>query len=210
MLELYTKLCKDIEKSFDKDGISVTLQKYFQFPEKSDLLYVICVKLKAILLKPGVNTEFVVRKVYAKLRNILDNPDILKVEDSDTSTKDFINLLTTSQLSEYSTTSVKYVDGKLMYCVKQPIEEMLFSKEMFFDKHTTYQQPLRVLRQLLKNYTDEDSINKLKDRSKVLKKIAKVAAMMDTSKGFVTIDRQGDRLKSSIQTKADVTYLLIN
>lgn len=210
MIDVYVKLCKSLQESFGTIGLSATMQKYFKFPETVDLLYVICVKLNSILLSPDTETDPVIKIVLEKLQSIMENPELLEIEETEESAEDLIKLLTTQQLTDCATTSVKYVNGELKYCVKQPIEEMLFAKQMMFDKHTTYQVPLEILKQLIKNQAKEETVNALKDRVKVLKKLASIASNMETPLGIVTIDRKNARLKTGINVESGVTQVLIN
>ncbi len=210
MLKVYTKLCKDIDSSFNTNGTTQTMEKFFQFPKREDILYVICVKLHSLILRMPEVVDPVVMKISSKLRGILENPEILANDNAPTSSEELVRLLTTQQLQGYNTTSVKYVDGVLRYCIAQPLEDMLFSKQLVIDRHTTCFAPMQVIKQLIKVQTKEDTVTALNDRMKILKKIAAIAPDLETDLGIVIIDRKGARLKTDVKIESGVTHVLIN
>lgn len=213
MLEAYEKLCANIADSLTSDGMSKTLKKYFQFPERDDLLCSICSKLHALILKTPEDVSPTAVLVYSKLQSVCDNPELFIGEDVDVSNEDLIKLLTTQQLQDCPTTSVKYVNGTLRYAMGQSLEDMLFAKELNIDKHTTCISALTVIRQLLKSSenTNEDLISALCDRAKVLKKISSIAQGLTTKFAVIQIDRKGPRLKTDVRKESpELTYVTIN
>lgn len=208
MLLEFKKFCANLQKSFSEIGIPETLERYFYYPTRSDILFVVCVRLNATILHENLNVPTEVSSVYNTLQYYLENPDA--VENHLTPSDSLIQLLTTQQLEGYPTPSVKYVDGVLRYNVGTSIEDYIFKDTFTIDKHTTCTEPIFIIKQLIKAQTKSDVIELLNTRLKVLKKIATISPKLETPIGVVKIDVQGAKLKTAVHVMSDTTQIIIN
>lgn len=208
-MEAYVKVCRDILAQISTVGAKNILQKYFRYPDEKNLLFVFCVKLRALILTGQCENYPEVVDALELLYKYKNNPDLIRTAEDNT-TDSLLQLCRTEQLQDYRTVSVEYVNGKLMYCANQTVDDIMFRNEFIFDKHTVCTVPIQILKMFGDEQQSEDAKASFYDRVKVLKKIASVASSMETPLGYVTINRQGERLKTSIQRENDITYLTIN
>lgn len=208
MLLEFKKFCANLQKSFSEIGIPETLERYFYYPTRSDILFVVCVRLNATILHENLNVPTEVSGVYNTLQYYLENPDA--VENHLTPSDSLIQLLTTQQLEGYPTPSVKYVDGVLRYNVGTSIEDYIFKDTFTIDKHTTCTEPINIIKQLIKVQTKSEVIELLNTRLKVLKKIATISPKLETPIGVVKIDVQGAKLKTAVHVMSGMTQIIIN
>lgn len=208
MLLEFEKFCAKLQKSFNEIGIPETLERYFHYPTRYDILFVVCVRLNAAMLHENLNVSTEMSSVYDTLQYYLENPDAVK--NHVTSKDSLIQLLTTQQLEGYPTPSVKYVDGVLRYNVGTSIEDYIFKDTFAIDKHTTCTEPINIIKQLIKVQTKPEVVELLNTRLKVLKKIATISLKLETPIGVVKIDVQGAKLKTAVHVMSGTTQIIIN
>lgn len=208
-MEAYVKVCRDILAQISTAGVKETLQKYFRYPDENNLLFVFCVKLRALVLTGQCKGYPEVIDTLEILRKYKSNPDLIRTA-ADNITDSLLELCRTEQLQDYRTVSVEYVNSKLMYCANQTVDDIMFRNDFIFDKHNTCTVPIQILKMFGDEQQSEEAKASFYDRVKVLKKIASVASTMETPLGYVSIDRRGERLKTSTQIENGITYLTIN
>jgi hypothetical protein len=158
----------------------------FNYPEDKSLLNVSVIKINSCLLLGDYTLEekYAIVQLLKVLQEQLKHPEMLMSSSS----KEYLrSLLITTQLKEPLTTSVEYVNGELKYCVKQNLNEYLFSPEFYVDKLNDFKTPVIILKNLVTGNNSEFDNN---TRIKILKKCKEVLneSEFDIAKVYVNTD----------------------
>lgn len=187
------------------DSLENVVKEFFQYPEKKEFIIIIHSKLESMVLHNEASEPMV--DMYKLLSSILENPSLI-YDDNYADSAELLELMKTEQL-EHSTTSVEYVNGNLMYCVKQQPNNFMFDKSFVFDSMTNFTKTIETLRAVINSNPNAEYGNLLKARITLLKKLNGLVDTMKTPMASVKVEKLSTRPKIQLDVVDNCTVFVV-
>lgn len=201
MEELVSKFCQ----ALTEDSLKNVVEKFFHYPEKKEFITIIHSKLESMVLHGEANEAMV--GVYKLLGSLIENPSLI-YDDNYSNSNELLELMRTVQLN-YPTTSVEYVNGNLMYCVRQQPNNFMFDKDFVFDCMTSFTKTIETLKAIVNNNPNAEYSSILRARMALLRKLNGLVDTMKTPTGFVRVDKVSSKPKIQQKIVDNCTVFIV-